>query len=105
MAPTAHEEDDAQADARRWGIDPALVRPVEDATNGVWPEHAATVEAFLAIAGQWRMVAGMGGMLALGLDYAGAQAGLELAGIEATPALWADIRVIEAGAKAAMNGD
>ncbi len=105
MAPTAREEDEAQADARRWGIDPALVRPGEDAATGVWPEHVAAVEAFLAIAGQWRMVAGMGGMLALGLDYAGAQAGLELAGIETTPALWAEIRAIEAGAKAAMNGD
>ena len=105
MAPAAREEDDALADARRWGIDPDLVRPAEDAPTGVWPEHVAAVEAFLAIAGQWRMVAGMGGLLALGLDYTAARAGLDLAGFNVTPDLWADIQVIEAGAKAVMNED
>lgn len=44
-----------------------------------------------------------GGMHALGLDYAGARAGLGLAGVEVTQALWAEIRVIEAGAVAALN--
>lgn len=37
-------------------------------------------------------------MTRTGLDYAGAKAGLELAGIEATPALWTQVRTIEAGA-------
>lgn len=46
----------------------------------------------------------MGPGVALGLDYAGARAGLALAGIEAGPDLWRDIRAIEAGAVAAMNG-
>lgn len=41
----------------------------------------------------------------LGLDYAAAEAGLRLAGIAATPELWSDIRLIEAGAKAALNGE
>ncbi len=63
------------------------------------------MRAFLAIASQWRMVAGMGAMVALGLDYAGAEAGLRLAGIEADPVLWGEIRQIEAGAVAAMNED
>ena len=47
----------------------------------------------------------MGAMVALGLDYAGAEAGLRLAGIEADPVLWGEIRQIEAGAVAAMNED
>lgn len=54
---------------------------------------------------QWRMVGlADGRMRALGLDYAGVQAGLALAGIAMTPELWADVQVIEAGAKAAING-
>ncbi len=45
----------------------------------------------------------MNGMTATGLDYAGARAGLDLAGIAVTPALWADLQIIEHGAIAAMN--
>jgi hypothetical protein len=45
----------------------------------------------------------MGGVAVTGLDYAGARAGLDLAGIAMTPTLWADLRQIEHGAVAAMN--
>lgn len=41
----------------------------------------------------------------LGLDYSAAETGLRLAGIEVTPELWSDIRLIEEGAKEALNGD
>ena len=40
-----------------------------------------------------------------GLDYAGARAGLDAAGFTVTPALWADIMMIEAGALSAKNKD
>jgi Phage related hypothetical protein (DUF1799) len=62
----------------------------------------AALEAFLAVASQWRI--GPQGR-ALGLDYAGAQAGLALAGITVTPALWADLREIERGARMGLNGE
>lgn len=39
-----------------------------------------------------------------GLDYAGVTAGLAGAGIDAAPALWADLRVIEAAARNELNG-
>ena len=56
------------------------------------------------MATQWRYAAGpMGGAIPLGLDYAGARAGLELAEVATTPALWADLRVIESGALEAMR--
>lgn len=56
------------------------------------------------MATQWRAVSGpMGGAIPLGLDYAGARAGLELAEVATTPALWADLRVIESGALEAMR--
>ena len=54
---------------------------------------------------QWRrIIAPDGTILTTGLDYAAARAGLELAGIEVTPELWAEIQVIEFGAMTAMNG-
>ena len=46
----------------------------------------------------------MGGIYYQGLDYAGAEAGLRLAGLTMTPALWGEVRVIEAGARNALNG-
>ncbi len=39
-----------------------------------------------------------------GLDYAGVAAGLVGTGIAATPALWGDLRIIEAAARNALNG-
>ena len=56
------------------------------------------------MATQWRVVLdGWGGRLDLGLDYDGARAGLDLAGVEMTPKLWADVRAIETGALEAMR--
>lgn len=40
----------------------------------------------------------------LGLDYAGARAGLECAGHAITPDLWADILIMEKAATRAANG-
>ena len=42
-------------------------------------------------------------MIWLGLDYAAARAGLDLAGIEMTPDLWSEVRAIEAGAIEELN--
>ena len=68
--------------------------------------NEAALTAFLAVQTQWRVAAaGMGGSVSLGLDYSGADAGLRRAGLETTPELWRDLRVIEAAAVAAMNGD
>lgn len=54
------------------------------------------LRAFLCVASQWRFAApGDGTLRRTGLDYQGARAGLELAGVEMTPALWADVQIIE----------
>ncbi|WP_269844498.1 DUF1799 domain-containing protein [Acidimangrovimonas sediminis] len=72
--------------------------------DALWPEHLDALHAFLAIASQWRFAAaGMGSVMAIGLDYQGAQAGLALAGIEVAPETWAQVQVIEGGAREAMN--
>ena len=41
----------------------------------------------------------------LGLDYTAVRAGFDLAGVKITPDLWAEVQLIEAGARDAMNGD
>lgn len=40
------------------------------ATYGVWPEHWHAVQVMQGMTTQWRMVAGMGGLLFAGMDYA-----------------------------------
>lgn len=90
-------------DCAFFGIDPALFTD-DEAEEGVWPENAPAVDAFLAVSTQWRMVASAGGPLVYGgLDYTGVRAGLDLAGITPSPALWADVQLIEAGALGALN--
>lgn len=62
------------------------------------------LRAFLAIATQWRVIAPAGGgVFYLGLDYQGARAGIELAGMSVTPDLWSDVQLIEQGACSALN--
>lgn len=77
---------------------------LDDDAEGVWAENVAAVEAFLSVATQWRVAVGQTGMVAVGLDYAGARAGLDLAGIALTPDLWSRVQAIELGAVAALNG-
>lgn len=77
--------------------------------EGVWPQNATIVEAFLAASSQWRTAPigggpGPVGIMFIGLDYAGARAGIEASGIPVTPELWAGLRVMEAEARDALNG-
>lgn len=92
------------ASAEAWGIPPEAL-PDDDQDNGVWPENEDAVRAFLAVAGQWRTgAAAMGGVLWLGLDYAAVRAGFALARIRMTPELWDQVRLVEVGARDALNG-
>jgi hypothetical protein len=43
-------------------------------------------------------------MQVTGLDYTNARTSIELSGIEITPALWGDLRVIEGAAIGEING-
>lgn len=82
------------------------LEPIEE-TEALWDEHLPAWEAWCAVSGQWRSIplSGFGGatVIWVGLDYAAAQAGLTLAGIAPTPDLWAEVRVIEEGAKKGLN--
>lgn len=96
---------EAEDDARFFGLDLGAALDPEPG-EGVWPENVAAVEAFLEVGGQWRTATrGDGGVLWIALDYTAARAGLELAGVAITPELWADLRIVAAGARAVLNGD
>lgn len=86
------------------GIDPALLPADPDAGFALWEAHRPAWEAFAAVAGQWRTVPREHRTVWLGLDYQAAQAGLALAGIAVDPETWAEVRMIEAGARGALNG-
>lgn len=89
-------------------IEATLAAEADDAIFEVWPENWEAVCAFLSVSTQWRMVAivtQIGGQTYYqGLDYAGVEAGLRGAAIATTPALWSDLRTIEAAARDALNG-
>ena len=53
---------------------------------------------------QWRSVQRDTGPLWLGLDYAAVAAGLALSGTQITPGTWDEVRLIEMGAREALNG-
>lgn len=94
--------DEVADDCVAFGLDPALFTAPEDET-GLWPDHLPALRAFLAVADQWRIVMGDKAVW-LGLDYTAVQAGFGLAGLTVTPAEWADVQLIEEGARAALNG-
>lgn len=71
----------------------------------VWQENWPALVAFLAVGTQWRAISRMDGSVYYqGLDYAGVDVGLDRAGISVDPAIWADIRVMEAAARNRLNG-
>ncbi|MFH0299825.1 DUF1799 domain-containing protein [Bradyrhizobium sp. 31Argb] len=81
---------------------------VEDGNEGVWPEHVAIVQAFLAVCTQWRTAPAGGGFapmmpIWIGLDYSAVRVGLEAEGIAITPELWRGLRVMEDEATDALN--
>ncbi|WP_439523264.1 DUF1799 domain-containing protein [Marivita sp.] len=90
----AHDPDGpkrgAARDAELWGI------PWREPETGVWPENAEAVRAFLRIQSLFRFPGAFGGTC--GLEYGGVRDGLEMAGFEITPELWAQLQCVERGA-------
>lgn len=74
---------------------------------GLWLEHLPAWQAWCEISGQWRTIAlsteAGARVVWVGLDYAAAKYGLEMAGISVTPACWAEVRLIEEGATEELN--
>lgn len=79
--------------------------------DGIWPENVATVQAFLAVSTQWRVVSVGGAGFApampmfIGLDYAGVRVSLDMMGITVSPTLWRGLQTMENAAGQALNED
>ncbi len=101
------DEDEADEDARRFGIAPPTDwAPPPPEVDGIWEEHLPALIAFLQVSGQWRCTPlGQTRTRWLGLDYAAVRDGLDLAGISVTPVVWEELRLIEAGAVSELNKD
>jgi hypothetical protein len=78
--------------------------PEEDVFH-VWPEHVEAVELFCALATQWRVAAGFGGVMFLGLHYPAVESAMRLRGVKPKDRarLFAELRVMEAAAAAELN--
>lgn len=72
--------------------------------EALWARHLPAFAAFLLCQTQWRVAVGMGASRYIGLDYSGCDVALRGAGVQLTPAQWADFQVIERAAMAALNG-
>jgi len=102
------------ADARRFGATPAQLQNIASHAaflrpgfSGVWPQNVPAVSAFLAASSQWRTAGlpdGPGRFVYLGLDYAGAAIAWSARQIAMTPEMFAGVQVMEAAARAQLNG-
>lgn len=83
------------------------LRLAEPPAAEIWEEHLPAWQAFCAISGQWRTASvsslERARVVFVGLDYAAARHGLDLAGIGVSPEIWDDVRSIEAGAIGELN--
>ncbi|MEL7113977.1 MAG: DUF1799 domain-containing protein [Pseudomonadota bacterium] len=94
-------KDALEEDIAAWGL-PVDISDLksEDAFEGLWDRYVPALDAFLAVSSQWVRDA-MGHFT--GLNYAGVEPGLRMAGIEISPDVFAELREIEAGARARLN--
>lgn len=93
-----------EADCAALGIPVDALTAEADHHEGVWPEHVEAVAAFLVVREQWRVIPRWGAPpIYQALDYTACEATWRMAGIEMTPELFADLRLVEAGARAALN--
>jgi len=115
LAADRQKEPEALADARRWGFDEEAIAGLLEELGvaavdfAVWAVNVPAVNAFLAVASQWRTalepVEGGFRTYWVGLDYAGAGVALDKLEIAVTPRIWADLSVMELAARAALNGE
>lgn len=67
----------------------------DDGTFEVALANADTIRAWLACATQWRVLAGAGAAIWLGLDYAGVDVVLRRLGLADPDAVFADLQLME----------
>jgi len=98
---------EAQGDAEHFGFPAELIEKLDRKEAGfpVWPENKMTVDAFIAVSSQWRMVPLISGRVHWqGLDYTAVDAGLTRCGIALSPAQWVGLQIMERAAASVLNG-
>lgn len=77
----------------------------QDKGFAIWPANMPIVDAFCAVASQWRQIVFPTGRVHWqGLDYTAVRVGLDGAEIAVTPELWDGITIMERAAAATLNG-
>lgn len=71
----------------------------------IWPENWPTAQLFMALQTQWRIALGMGQVVWLGLDYAAAQAAMQLLAVprKDRQEIFAGLCVMERAALPVLN--
>lgn len=105
------------ADARLWGLPDDQVEQLravlagpraQSESDGVWLCNVPIVNAFLAVCTQWRtgftVRDGVPATLFVGLDYAACAALFAATGRTLSADEWAGLRLVELGARSALNG-
>lgn len=98
---------EAADDAERFDLPAEITARLgkKEADFPIWPENWDILDAFLAVATQWRQIPLIDGRVHWqGLDYAAADIALARADIRLTPAQWAGLQSMERAASAALNG-
>lgn len=91
-------DEKTQADFKKLGFTVAA-QPAE--MMEIMPNNWESFTAFIACQTQWRMLAGMGGVIWTGLDYGSSK--LVLDDRNAKPGVFADVRRMESAALPILN--
>jgi hypothetical protein len=90
------------ADAAAFGLTlPEMPQEDEGDTCEIWPENVETLEVFVSCGTQWRVDPTSG--TALGLDYSGVIAAIDMMGVARTRKLFDDLRAMERAAIKELN--
>ena len=69
----------------------------------IWQDNVATLEVFLACRSQWRILAGFGCVVYLGLDYPGVEVVMRRLNVSDNKTMFNDIQHMEWAALAVFN--
>lgn len=110
MAKHAPSNEDAADDLKFFGAPPAVRAAFAAARQTpavepypVLPENWPAANLFLQLQTQWRIAAGMGGVMHTGLDYAAVWAVLHGQRVRHPERVFADLRLMEAAALIDLN--
>lgn len=92
-------DDDLAAQFAAMGVQPAPAQPAARPEHfEVMRANADSIAAWLAVETQWRIAAGMGGIVWLGLDYSAVDIALRRLKFDDPDAVFGDLQIMEAEA-------